>query len=340
MADSQNELIELLQQGKFLEESSVPRHIETVISHVFVFPTKAYKFYKTNNYEFNDGFRNLADQRERFLFTQKDFEWNKALSPSIYLELIPVTVRDGLVQRVDLDAADELLFDMKTIDLKDVLYERIVDGRIDEHVAFFIGKELAQTLKKVRSPLTDTYDYYTLFDDRIRDAVSWLKLAEKHIPTKEAQSYVQFLRDFKEYYRDLFKGELSNEITYNGDIHSFNALLTNNEFFLMDTYPPKEEWMIEHHSTALYRIATDILVLTGDWKLFDACLAGYEEGYGSKINRTLDPFFIFYAGSLACAYFYMLADADASKAASAQKYHAFMTAYLTEQESNIPKQDS
>ena len=113
MTYSQKPLIELVKAGKTPGETTIPKHIETVISNVFVFENLVYKVYKNDNDFFNQGFRDISTTSARFDFTRRDFTWNQTLSPSIYLELRGVEVtEEGEISFVEEDQAEELVMVM------------------------------------------------------------------------------------------------------------------------------------------------------------------------------------------------------------------------------------
>jgi aminoglycoside phosphotransferase family enzyme len=324
----QKNLIELFKLGVFPGETCMPKHIETFISNVFVFEKKVYKFYKNNNSYFNENFRDISSKGKRFDFTSRDFKWNNAMSPSIYTELIGVSVSEDMVQVVNPDEnAEELVIKMNRVDLSDILFEKLAQGKITKEDAFAIGKGLGESLAKVRTPLPDSYNYYEVFGRRIADAKSWMSSEVESISADEIDSYCDLLLKFREEHKELFVNDLSNQMAYGGDIHSHNALYSKGEFFLMDTFSPKDDWLIEYHAIPAYRIGTDIWAMSGDEDLFNECLKGYEESSGLKIDRSLDSLFVLYALTIATPYHYMLAKNDVTKKEAVRSFHDFMHKY-------------
>lgn len=324
---SQAKLIELFKAGEFPGELGVPKHIETFISNVFLFDSHVYKFYKNDNQYFNENFRNIASKERRFDFSTRDFHWNNAVSPNIYTELIGVSCNDSAITIVDIENADELVIKMNRIDMSDVLFEKLIHNKITKEDAFTIGKGLGESLAKVRKPLPQKFNYFNVFTERIADAKAWMESIPE-LSKEEIEVYTSYLINFKEAHKDLFENVLSNEMAYGGDIHSHNALYSNGTFFLMDTFSPKDDWLIEYHGVPAYRIAVDMWSLTGNKELFESCIQGYEQTSGLTINRELDAFYTLYAMTITAPYHYMLQQTDDTKTKATARVHAFIKALV------------
>lgn len=307
----------------------MPKHIQTVISNVFIFDRKVYKFYKNDNDFFNKGFRDISGKTERFSFTEKDFKWNNTLSPSIYTSLKNVVVKDNAIVEVDSSPeAEEIVIVMNRVDTHDVLYEKLMDNRVTEEDCFEVGKQLAESMKKVQVALPQTYNFYDLFESRIKDLRDWIRSVTDHISIEESDSYCDYLEEFRNKNKSWFENELTAQVTTDGDFHSHNAIYSKGKFFLMDTYPPKEEWGIGHQLIALYRIGTDIWALSGKQEFFESFVKGYEASSGIKVDRKLDELFIIYASGIAVSYLYMLQRTDPEKKISAERFHNFVKGYF------------
>ncbi|EKD58362.1 MAG: hypothetical protein ACD_56C00146G0021 [uncultured bacterium] len=325
---TQKTLIELLKSGKFRDEISLHKHIETVISNVFIFEKKVYKVYKNDSDFFNKNFRNLAEKDERFAFTKKDFEWNKTLTPSVYSHITHVAVKDGVIIEVEKEEAEEILFVMERVDTQGVLFEKLISGRITKEDCYAIGKQLGESISKAQGTPTPQKDFSQLFKDRIKDLRDWMYHVPDHVSKEEVDAYCDYLDSLREKHADWFSDHLSKEVTADGDFHSHNAVYIDGKFLLMDTYPPKEEWGLGHKHIAIYRIGVDIWGLTGKKEFFEAFLQGYEKGSGSTINRELDKVFVVYVAGIAVSYLYMLQKSDITKLNPAKKFHNFLKEYF------------
>ncbi len=336
MTYSQKPLIELVKAGKTPGETTIPKHIETVISNVFVFENLVYKVYKNDNDFFNQGFRDISTTSARFDFTRRDFTWNQTLSPSIYLELRGVEVtEEGEISFVEEDQAEELVMVMNRVEANDVLFEKIVRGEIEKSESFTIGKQLATSLKKVQKSLSEKFNFYEVFGSRIRDLRAWIKSAADYISEEESGKYCDFLEDYRNKNREWFLGELTQGIVVDGDFHSHNASFFGNTLYLMDTFVPKEEWGVGHQFLPLYRIGVDVWVLTGDKSLFKSFVEGYESEAGLKVDRKLDIPFVIYVSAIMVSYLYMLQKTDPTKKESAERFHKFLRDYFENVQAHV-----
>ena len=328
MEYSQKSLIELMKAGKISDETGQPKHIQTVISNVFLFDKKVYKFYKNDNDFFNKGFRDISGKTDRFTFTEKDYKWNSTLSPSIYIGLKNVVVKDGVIVEVDRDVAEEIIMVMNKIETSDVLYEKLIGEEITEEDCFEIGKQLGENMKKVQIEFPQTYNFYDLFESRIKDLRDWIRSVTDHISIEESNTYCDYLEEFRNKNKSWFENELSTQVTKDGDFHSHNAVYSKGKFLLMDTYPPKETWGIGHQLIALYRIGTDIWALSRKQEFFESFIKGYEATSNIQVNRKLDELFLIYASGISVSYLYMLQRTDPEKRESAERFHKFIRDYF------------
>lgn len=327
---SQKPLIELFKKGDFSNQTGTPKHIETVISNVFIFDKTVYKFYKNDNEFFNKGFRDLAPKDSRFDFTKRDFKWNNSLSPTIYLETIGVKVDDGKIVIVqNQEDAEEIVIVMNRVNTDDLLFEKLMRGEISRDESFLMGKQLAESLKKAQVKLDGNHNFYEKFEMRVSDLRDWIKSVSEFISEEESKEYCDFLEAFRKDHKDLFEKEMSEELVHGGDMHSHNAVFTDGNLYLMDTFPPKEEWLVDHRLIPLYRVGADIWALSGNKDLFESFIKGYEEGSGSKVNRLLDDLYIIYASGIMVSYLYMLQRTDKEKKESAERFHKFIKDYFS-----------
>src|SRR3990172_11469600 len=95
------------------EKGIIPEHLETQISHVFLFPKTVYKICKRDNSFFNEHFRDLADRNSRTYFYKSDFFENNYFSPNVYLGLHGIGVVDGKVKTSsDIENSEDVVMRM------------------------------------------------------------------------------------------------------------------------------------------------------------------------------------------------------------------------------------
>jgi len=328
MSYSQVPLLEQFARGRVPGEHTEPRHIETVISNVYLFPSNVYKIYKNNNEFFNSVFRDIRTADARFEFTRRDFAWNHALSPDIYTHTTWASSdKDGAVFREDPEGADELVIVMNRVDTSHVLYELLCAGTFSVEDATTVGTQIGNMLQRVQTPVTD--NYYENSVTRLHDLRAWLMLQKHHVPASEIARYCDYLESYLTEHRTQFEGVLSEEMTLCGDLHSHNAVYIDETIRLMDTFAPKEEWGIGHPHIKLYRLGTDIYALTGSEKVFNA----YIEGYASTrthLSREHEHYYVVYAAGIMLSYLYMLSNNDARHMVAATTYHAFLRTYFAQ----------
>ncbi len=311
-------------------ENSTPKHIETVISNVFIFDKNVYKLYKNDNEFFNKGFRDLSPKKDRMDFTRRDFKWNHTLSPTIYTEIIGINVNGDEIKVVEpTDEAQELVILMNRVDTSDLLFEKLMRGEITEDESFTMGEQLALTLKEAHVKPEGSHDFYQKFEPRVSDLRDWIKSVSEHISEEESKEYCDFLEAFRKDNKEWFEKELTEELVHGGDMHSHNAIFSNGKLYLMDTFPPKEEWLVDHKLIPLYRIGADIWALSGNRDMFEAFVRGYEKGAGHKVNRKLDELYILYASAIMVSYLYMLQRTDKDKKEAAERFHKFIREYYS-----------
>lgn len=329
MSYSQQKLIDLIKEGNFTETSTTPeRHIETVISNVFLYKDSVYKIYKNNNEFFNDNFRDISTQEARFDFTKRDFEWNNTLSPAVYLSLIGVKAEDGRVVTCDIGEAEEIAMVMNRVDSKDFLHEKLLNGSVSVDDAEKIGEQFGTSTKRVQLSVPNR-NYYEDYKKRLKDLRDWFVFSKDDVSEEEIERYCSFLERTLEKNKSDFENKYSAEMTKDGDIHSHNAALTPDGFHLLDTFPPKEEWSNGHPAIAFYRLGTDIWVFGQSEELFTAFLNGYQKSRG-EFSRELESFYILYASSIMLSYQYHLAKSDPAELQGAKLYHQFMQKFFDE----------
>lgn len=326
MSYTQKRLIELLKEGAVPGESSKPKHVETVISNVFVFPNVVYKLYKNDSDFFNASFRDISSSQARFEFTKNDFNWNHALSPRVYQELRGVYVKDDQITFVTSDEEiEEYLIAMTPVNEADFLFERLSAGTLSSEDGYSMGKQLAERLKKVRPTLLSGYDYYALSSARIQDVRNWIKNVSDLISSEEQETLLSYLESFLLNHTGLFQ-RFSNELANAGDVHSFNGAFIEGELNLMDTYPPKSDWQTEYHMTPVYRLGADLWAL-GSKEIYDAYIRGYKENSDLPVIDEVEPYYIVYASLIMVSYLYMLQRTAPQHKPRAVRYHKFLRNY-------------
>ena len=314
-------IIDAFREGKSIEfGNKKPQHIVTTISDIFLFETYVYKIYKSDNSFFNKNFRDLADKKNRFLFTRKDFEWNNLLNPKVYLKLRGVILNNEGIQFVEpTDEADELVIEMNKVDMSNQLIRLLVDGRISMDDCFEIGKQFGESLARLPK-LVPEKTAYEDFLVRYEDFIPWVK-SVKEISQDKAEKYLVYMKDFIENHRGELNVKSLMGVCVDG--HADNAVFIDKTLLLIDTFAPKEAWLFGYKFINIYRIATDVYVFLGK-PYFEKVLEGYQKATGEILPRDYDKFMIIYSELIMWPYQYMLAKQEPWRLTVAKKHEVFL----------------
>ena len=268
----QKPLLELLHAGKVSGESGIPKHIETVISNVYLFNERVYKVYKNDNDFFNSSFHDVSAKQDRFAFSKADFEWNQQLTKEVYLHLQGVKVDDAGIQFVDEKNAEELMFITKRMPAGTILFDRLMKSDLTTNDFYEIGRQFAEREKNFvwNGAMSDE----SLLDsmlERYDDIVAWIKDVEK-VSALEKETLANMLKELivRVYTHD------SSRVSICFDLHSLNAFYVDQTLYLFDTHPPKDAWRFGPPLLNLYRLSTDVFALAGENE-FNAVMRGYHE---------------------------------------------------------------
>lgn len=322
---SQAPLLAFMRAGKVPGETGVPKHIETVISNVFLFEDRVYKVYKNDNEFVNKTFADISTKEERFAFSRADFDWNHQLSKEVYLRLQPVKAGIDTVVFLDKDEnAEELIFVTKRLPTGGVVFDQLREGRLMETDFYEIGKQFAQ--RESNFVLQDALPSESLLENmlgRYKDTIEWVKDVEIHVPQKEREMYLNQLRDLivRVYEKD------QTNISICIDFHSFNAFYVQHTLYPFDCFSPKYAWRFGPALLNIYRFATDVFALAGE-KEFRAVMRGYYDDLNMEpVSGETERLLVIYAALIMVPYLYMLGRTDADKQEAADKYLGFLRRY-------------
>ncbi|KND47421.1 MAG: hypothetical protein AB199_03255 [Parcubacteria bacterium C7867-004] len=326
---SQSDIVAAFKEGRFEGCSEVPLYIETVISHIFLSGTRAYKLCKDDNAFFNAHFFDLADSSVRNEFVEADFTWNHAVTPEIYETLCGARLIDGRIEFIGPDESEHRVVAMQRFDLNDGLLRLLVDGSLANEDFHRIGTQLGDRIDTVCTKHPEI-DLYKNFVSRFSDLRAWISGLETEIPDSERFVYVDYLESFLEANTEwLTRTEDASSVL---DTHAENGVYAEQRLLLIDTYPPQENWRYCHQDFNRYRLATDVYALAGR-EAFEAVLLGYQERMGTKPDPVLEPFFVVYAGAIMVPYLYSLGRTSDVHLQAARMYRAFLQHYFN----SIPK---
>jgi hypothetical protein len=313
-------VLEAFKAGKIGIENTIPSHIVTAISNIFVFEDKVYKVYRSDSEFFNNNFNDLSKKENRFSFTRKDFEWNNRISPEIYTQLKGVITVSDNVSLVDAtDDVDELVIVMNKIDMSNQVIKKLIDNKIIVEDCYEIGKQFGERM----SELPASYFSLTAYEDfqsRYKDEVAWIT-SVREVPQDEAKNYLSFVKEFIEDHKEELNKK--DQMGLCLDVHADNAVYVNGTYLPIDTYAPKEAWLYGFKNINIYRVATDFYVFMGK-EAFNEVIRGFKDATGRKLPRDWDKFMIIYCELIMWPYQYMLSEKEPWRLEVAEKHQEFL----------------
>jgi len=325
MIYSQDPLLELLRQGKVPGEQGIPKHIETVISNVFLFGERVYKVYKENNEFVNNNFVDISQTPERMAFSREDFEWNAQLAKEVYLSLQPVKVEEASLVFLDTpEGAEEFLLVTKRLPSEASVFEHLRKNDLTNTDYYEMGKQFS--VREQHFIEHEDAGEISLLENmkgRSIDVDEWMKSVEEYLPTSERVTYMaQLESSISEIY-----GNDTRKTSTCIDFHSLNAFYVEQILYPFDCFSIKYEWRFGPALLNIYRFATDVFGLVGE-KEFRAIIQGYHDARGTtSVSEEIERHLVSYAAFIMVPYLYMLGKNDPDKHEAAIRYHNFLRQY-------------
>ncbi|EKE21347.1 MAG: hypothetical protein ACD_7C00272G0002 [uncultured bacterium] len=309
---------------KGIEEGGlIPEHIETQISHVFLYPNTVYKICKRDNLFFNQYFRDLSDTEERKRFYKADFFENNYFSPEVYLNVYGVNVSESdVVITDDIDDAMDVVMKMRRIDLNCNLSELLHERILTEEDFRRMGYQQTKAVDLYPYQPKTSESYYDIFQRRLDDLRDWMYSAPDYFPKETTDKIITILRNYLEKEKDEFLYFDRSKYVISLDNHSDNIFYQNGKMFFLDIYPPKEDWMIVSPWTNIYRPATDILILMNE-DCARAFIEGYKDYYGG-LDESHELFYFIYSASIQAISLYNLSGNSSIKLEDANLYKKYI----------------
>jgi len=305
------------------EKGMIPEHLETQISHLFLFPKTVYKICKRDNVFFNEHFRNLADRKSRLDFYKSDFFENNYFSPDVYLNLYGIGLKDGKVTiGSDIDDAEDFIMKMRRIDwkysLSNLLHERTLSQKDFQLMGYQQTKDVARYPHQPKTNET----FYNIFQRRLDDLRDWMYSAPEYISKDKINEIVHALRSYIEKEKDIFMNFDKSQYVVTIDNHSDNIFFEKGKMIFLDVYPPKEDWIIVPPWINIYRPTTDILILMGE-KYARSFIQGYKDYYG-YLDEGHELFYFLYSAAIQGVSLHNLSKDSDVKKKDSELYKAFI----------------
>jgi aminoglycoside phosphotransferase family enzyme len=137
----------LLDPSSYPEKPRSVRLIQTHISWVFICDDYVYKVKKPAVYDFLD----FSTPEKRAFYTREELRLNRRFSPEMYLDVVPISERDGRFFLGDDTAVAEYALKMRHICEDHVLYRLIRENRTGPDDLKRVGRHLARIYRTIES---------------------------------------------------------------------------------------------------------------------------------------------------------------------------------------------
>lgn len=321
-----DQIFNLIKDGKIEGFSATPKMVETVISRVFIFDKDniVLKFYKRDNKWWNTDMKDLSRGLSRINFIRQDFEFNHFLNSKIYFALKVAVVKGGIVKLVEPKINDdELVIVMHKADLSGTFTDVLYANNLTLEEYKNIGKSFAKIKLAIpKSFLPETsLNWYEELLERKKDLSSWM-LNEKDFPAELANKSLALFDKILQENRTNFQTLTKENLFVCIDCNSENLLYLNNELKFIDIYQPKDNWRIGTFDVDIFKVASDIYALAGE-SAYGAYLEGVNEIASDYLDKNLSDFYLLYGVMIMAPYFCMLSKKDEKYKLKAEKYLEF-----------------
>ncbi len=330
--DNYNQIIEAFKGGKVIGLSEVgqkPEYLQTEISHIFLFSQTVYKFYRRDSKGFNEYFFDLNDNEKRKKFYQEEFTSNHYFNPEVYQKLSGLKIEDNKVSLVDnLSTADDLVIQMKRIEATNNLTHILLNGNLNPDDYYQIGDQMTKALIGFNKGKEAKGNYYEIMRYFMDDLEVYLRMYEKEITREETDLIIAGLRNFVENHKDYFVRIKENSLIETIDNHADNTYYNNGRVSFIDAYLPKDSWRIVDPLYGVYRLLTDVAVLTSDETAMPI-FKGFQNNYPDYLfDSELDVFYKIYFSCIRVGHFFTVAIDDTLNRDIALRYLNFIRSKL------------
>lgn len=304
---NQRELIQSFLTGEIVNAQETPEHIETTISHVFLFREKVYKLYKNDNYDFNTHFRDIANGASRKNFYETDFRWNHYFSPNIYRRLVKIYRNDGKFTLVKSGSAVDIAIEMDRVDNAVNLTKLLRTKKVSRRELVVLSETMMRKIKLFPDfhPKLSYSDYLRI---RLDSLDAFMKIIPGTLPYQRRQHFMNIQRTFFEEHWQYFASFRTHEMSIAIDNHADNIFIVDHKPQFIDVYSPKEEWGIIEPLFNVARLAADV-ALYHSQEYGRAVLTGFRSVYPQrKIQEEIFQFYALQAALIKGTYLFLLGD--------------------------------
>lgn len=276
------ELVEFLKNpGVYPERPAEIRFIQTHHSWVFIGDEYVYKLKKPVNL----GFLDFTTPEKRRFYVSEELRLNKRFSPDIYLEVVPISVKDGEYALGDSSNIAETALKMKRINEKGELLNMIKTGTAGEAEIMGLGARLAQIYASIPSDAKarsfgglDTISFNIIENfDQTRGYIGGPVSAD------DFEMIESWSRSFMAEYAGLFEARLNGGFIKegHGDLHLQHIFLFNQGITILDCIDFNERFRYGDAAQDIAFLAMDL-----DFNGFEGLARVFVDTYINASNDT------------------------------------------------------
>lgn len=296
-------VVSLIRQGKINGFDEVPEMVVTTISNVFIFQEtkKVLKIYRRDNEYWNTSFSDISKGKSRVQFIREDFSANRAVNPSVYLELKKAVIVDGRVKlSPPEDDDDELVVVMQYINARESFNDTLFRGNILSQEFLSIGSQFGSIKKNLNiSEKRVSENWFELMTQRVDDLRVWMEHLNTYIPSEVTNQCITAVTQYTEANKERFSSMKGDSLVYTIDAHGENALFNEGKLEFIDILLPNARWRWTPKEYDIYRIGIDILTLSGERSLKDY-IDGAKKEYSDFEERDRDFYLLYCAALMVC----------------------------------------
>ncbi len=209
--------------------------IQTHISAVFLTGEFAYKICKSVDFGFLD-FSTLEKRKET---TEKEVEFNRLISPELYLGVVPIKENNGII-KVDGPEGEviEYAMKMKQCSQKNIMSNLLTENKISTTDMEALAERIWQFHQK--APRSEEISQYGKLETIKFNWDENFKQTANIIPDSITDDEVLFVQQKVHLFMDNNKELFAKRITQNkikhchGDLHTGNIFVEDNKFLIFD----------------------------------------------------------------------------------------------------------
>jgi len=283
----------LLKPSSYPENPRSVRLIQTHISWVFICDDYVYKVKKPVVYDFLD----FSTPEKRAFYTREELRLNRRFSPEMYLDVVPISEKDGRFSLGDDTAVAEYALKMRHICEDHMLYRLVREKRVGPEDLERVGRHLAHVYRTIESgekakPYGSIEVISKNIEENFQETEQYIggpvsRQAWEHLRTWSRKFIADNCRVFEERRR---KGRIKD---CHGDLHLEHVWLHGDHIIIFDCIEFNERFRYGDVASDVAFLAMD-LDFNGREDLGEAFVDGYVRESGDDTLREVLVFYKVY----------------------------------------------